>query len=345
MFFQNSAIMNKSDFPKYVTQFISKYLPFELGLSTNTIKAYRDTLVLLIKFFKIIKNLREDRIQIPTISKEIVLEFLDWIQTNRSCSDSTRNSRLAAIKTFFRYVKDQDIIFLFQFQQIQSIRAKKTMSKTMSYLTIEGLKLLFQQPDLSSRKGRRDLALLSLMYDSGARVQEIIDLTPSMLRLEKPSTVQLLGKGNKMRLVPLLNDQILILKEYLNEHNLDQAHRNKHPVFYNSKKEKLSRAGINYIISKYANKAKSKNNSLIPEKLSCHSMRHSKAMHLFQSGVNIVYIKDILGHSSVTTTERYVRADSKFKREALEKAYLKLTPSETAIWEKNDSLINWLNKF
>jgi site-specific recombinase XerD len=185
---------------------------------------------------------------------------------------------------------------------------------------------LLEQPDTTTKKGRRDLTLLSLMYDSGARVQEIIDLVPSMLRLGNPPTIKIIGKGNKARLVPLLNAQTEHLKHYLAEHRLNEHNTNAYPLFFNSRKEKLTRAGINYIVQKYCQSARIKNAGLIPKKFSCHSLRHSKAMHLLQAGVNLVYIRDILGHVSIQTTEIYAKADSKQKRIALEKAYVNVNP-------------------
>jgi site-specific recombinase XerD len=207
------------------------------------------------------------------------------------------------------------------------------------------MKLLLQQPDYTTIKGRRDLALLSLLYDTGARVQEIIDLTPSMLRLDTPPVIKIIGKGNRARIVPMLDAQTGHLKNYILENRLDTASANMYPLFFNSRKEKLTRAGIHYIVQKYFKKALEENKMLLPEKISCHSLRHSKAMHLLQAGVNLVYIRDILGHVSVQTTEIYARADSKQKRKALEKAYVNVNPNETAKWTKNESLMMWLKKF
>lgn len=147
---------------------------------------------------------------------------------------------------------------------------------------------LLQQPDATTIKGRRDLALLSLMYDTGARKQEIIDLTPSMLRLNKPSTIKIIGKGNKARLVPMLDAQIGHLENYLKENKLTESHANMHPLFFNSRKKKLTRAGVNHILWKYSTTAREKNKMIIPDKISCHSLRHLKAMHLLQAGVNLV---------------------------------------------------------
>jgi site-specific recombinase XerD len=189
------------------------------------------------------------------------------------------------------------------------------------------------------------LSLLSLIYDTGARVQEIIDLTPSRLRLGKPPVIKIIGKGNRARLVPMLDMQIRHLKNYMKEHRLDEPVANMHPLFYNSRRERLTRAGINHILQKYLKMARETDKSIIPEKVSCHSLRHSKAMHLLEAGVNLVYIRDILGHVSVQTTEIYARADSQQKRKALEKAYVNINPDQEPIWTKNENLISWLKRF
>ena len=252
---------------------------------------------------------------------------------------------MAAIHSFYRYLQYESLDHLHESQRILSIKFKRSRKKSINYLTIEGIKLFLRQPDTTTSRGRRDLALLSLVYDTGARVQEIIDLTPSRLRLGRPPVVKIIGKGNRARLVPMLDAQIMLLKKYMKEHRLDEPHANMHPLFFNSRKEKLTRAGIDHIIRKYMKRAREENMSIIPERASCHSLRHSKAMHLLQAGVNLVYIRDILGHVSVQTTEIYARADSKQKRIALEKAYVNINPEEEPMWTKSENLLTWLKKF
>lgn len=337
--------MKPTDFSKYISDFISRYLPNERGASGNTITAYSNTFVLLLNFFQKEKLIKPEKLTLDKIKKETVIEFLDWIQKERNCSSSTRNSRLAAIHSFYKYLQIESLDNFHECQKILSIRFKKTPADTMNYLSIDGIKLLLQQPDTTTPKGRRDLTLLSLMYDSGARVQEIIDLTPSMLRLNKPATIKIIGKGNKARLVPMLDAQIDHLKNYLKENRLNEPLANMYPLFFNSRKEKLTRAGINHIVHRYSKTARGENKMIIPEKISCHSLRHSKAMHLLQAGVNLVYIRDILGHVSVQTTEIYARADSKQKRKAIEKAYVNVNPDEEPIWTENENLITWLKRF
>jgi site-specific recombinase XerD len=186
--------------------------------------------------------------------------------------------------------------------------------------------------------------MLSLMYDCAARVQEIIDLTPSMIRLTRPYTIKIVGKGNKPRIVPLMEQQVIHLKRYLTENRLLENQANFCPVFFNSRNEKLTRQGVANILQTYADMARNKEPKLIP-KLSPHSLRHSKAMHLLQAGVNLVYIRDILGHESVLTTEIYARTDSKQKREAIERAYVDVVSKESPIWVANENLLAWLKGF
>jgi integrase/recombinase XerD len=336
--------MKPTDFARSLTDFLSKYLPGERGLSTNTIESYKTTFILFITFMEDKKKITVNKLAIKNITKENIIAFLEWLQSERHCGAATRNVRLAALHSFFRYLQYEIPENLNEWQQILSIKAKKSPKKSMNYLTADGIQLLLQQPDQLTKKGRRDLAMLSLMYDCAARVQEIIDLTPAMIRLTKPYTVKIIGKGNKLRIVPLMEQQVVHLKRYLAENKLLENCNNFHPLFFNSRNEKLTRQGVANILQTYASIARDKNSALIP-KLSPHSIRHSKAMHLLQAGVNLVYIRDILGHESVLTTEIYARADSKQKREAIENAYVNVVSKESPIWIENDNLLTWLKDF
>jgi len=338
-------MMKPTDFSKNLTNFLAKYLPGERGLSTNTISSYKFAFVLFISFMEQQKKINVSKIELKDITKESIVEFLDWLQSNRKCSAATRNVRLAALHSFFRFLQYQHPENMSEWQRILSIKEKKTKKEAINYLTIDGIKLLLEQPDTSTHKGRRDLAMLALMYDCAARVQEIIDIEPSSIRLNKPYTIKIIGKGNKARIVPLMEEEIVHIKRYMIENKLLEDHSRMDPLFYNSRKEKLTRAGINSILQKYATTASEKDPSLIPDKISCHSFRHSKAMHLLQAGVNLVYIRDFLGHESVQTTEIYARADSKQKREAIEKAYVGIIKKETPSWIENENLLGWLKSF
>jgi integrase/recombinase XerD len=337
--------MKPTDFSYYLTSFLSKYLPSEVGFGKNTIASYKDTFILFLTFLKDVKDIPADRLTLDMITKDMAVQYLEWTENERRCSAATRNVRLAAIHSFAHFLQYQNPDNLLEWQRILSIPVKKTEKKTINYLTLDGIKLLLKMPDQSTAVGRRDLTLLTLLYDTGARVQELIDLTPSQIRFDKPYTVKLVGKGYKARIVPLMEPTKLLLNRYMEEQRLVESSANMHPLFFNKRKQKLTRAGVNYILAKYKGKAREEDNSLVPAALTCHCLRHSKAMHLLQAGVNLVYIRDILGHCSVQVTEIYAKADSRQKREAIEKAYTDVTPKEVPVWHRDDDLLDWLKNF
>lgn len=336
--------MKPTDFSKYLTDFLIKYLPHEKGARTNTIYSYKDTFILYLRYMKEL-GIKAEQITMSMITKDNVISFLDWLETERKCTASTRNLRLAAIRSFVKYVQYRNPDKISAYNQVITIENKRTNTNLVKYLTIEGIQLLLEQPDINRKRGRRDLAILSLMYDTGARVSEIVNLSPSSIRFSKPYSVCITGKGGKSRIVPIMEKQLDILKKYMEENNLLSAKYTQHPLFPNIWGEKLTRAGISNILNIYVQKARKKNPVLIPEGISCHSLRHSRAMHLLQAGVELIYIRDFLGHSNVQTTEVYARADSKMKREAIEKAYIKVIPETEPIWQNNETLMDFLKSF
>ncbi len=337
--------MKPTDFARSLTGFLSRYLPGERGLSTHTVESYKFAFMLFILFMEQRKHVPVRKLELKDMTKDVVSDFLDWLQTDRNCSPATRNVRLAAIHSFVHFLQYRYPEQMEEWHKILSIKVKKSGKKVINYLSVDGIRLILEQPDTSTVRGRRDLAMLALMYDCGARVQEIIDMKPYSIRLQKPCTVKITGKGNKTRIVPLMEEEIVHIHGYMKENNLLEAHSGMAPLFFNNRKEKLTRAGLNSILKRYADKARDINPGLIPPRLSCHSLRHSKAMHLLQAGVNLVYIRDFLGHESVLTTEIYARVDSKQKREAIEKAYVEIVKKETPAWVENENLLEWLKSF
>jgi site-specific recombinase XerD len=210
----------------------------------------------------------------------------------------------------------------------------------LNYLTVDGIKAIFEQVDTNTREGRRNLTLLSLMYNLGARVQEMIDLTPSSIRVSKPYVIELLGKGSKKRIVPVDENMMNLVINYMKEYGLDRPGMDRHPLFFNCWSTKLTNPGVTYILKKYASMAHIAYPDMVPLTPTPHTFRHSRAMHLLQAGVNLVYIRNLLGHVSIQTTEIYARADSKLKREAIENAYsdLGITEPNVKSWEKDPKL-------
>lgn len=335
------------DFASALQSFFSDYMVRERASSSNTIRSYRDTFVLLIDYMDEVRHIPPDRIKLADFERDMLTGYLDWLEEKHHNSISTRNQRCAALRSFFKYMMYLDPTHMSTWKQICTIKMKKYEQKPVAYLTIEAMKCLLEQVETDNKGGRRNLAMLSLLYNTGARVQELIDLTPRALRLTKPYTIELLGKGSKRRLVPLDDAIVNLMVRYMEENHLTDSGKADAPLFSNSWGEPLTNPGISYIISKYAAMARQLHPELYPEKITPHVFRHSRAMHLLQAGVNLVYIRDILGHVSIQTTEIYARADSKQKREALEKAYESVGITEPAVksWENNPKLKELLKSF
>ena len=334
--------MKPTDFAKHLTEFLSVYLPSQKNVSKNTVYSYRDTFKLLINYCQETQNIPAERITVGLLSSELIIGFLQWLETERRCSISTRNQRLAAIHSFFRYMQAEEPSGLYHFQKVMSIPVKKTRKTTVEHLTPEALKLLLEQPDKHTAKGRRDLTLMSVLYDTGSRVQELIDIKVCDVILASPSVVVLNGKGNKIRRVPITKNTVSLLHSYMTENNLDKQWKNQNPLFSNNQHHKLTREGVAYILAKYVESAR-KSSTIVPPKVKPHVIRHSKAMHLLQAGVNLIYIRDFLGHVDIKTTDIYARADTETKRNAIENAYPDLIDSNLPDWNKNQELLTWLS--
>ena len=301
--------------------------------------AYRDTFRLLLLFFQNVCGIKPEKLTIAMVEPKIVVQYLDWLQTERKCSVSTRNQRLAAIHAFFRYLQSQEPGYMSLCQKILQIPLKKSAKVIMQHLTPEQTALLLKQPNLQTKNGRRDVTLLSVLYDTGARVQEICDLRVRDVRLEHPALVTLTGKGCKSRHVPLVGNTANLLKTYMQENNMFLNGKQDMPLFQNQQHTALTRKGITHILQKYAAELKDKD---MPQKMSPHMLRHSKALHLLKARVNLLVIRDILGHSSIKTTETYARVDMETKRKALESVYADITPENMPDWNQDKNLLDFL---
>ncbi len=335
---------NVTDFAEHLESYFTDYLAAEQGVSKHTVRSYRDTFVLLIDYMCDNQCLSVNKLSMKDFSRDRIIGFLDWLENSRNNSVSTRNQRYACIRSFFEYLERKDPTKLATWQSIRSIKSKKPPGTMLSHLTVDAIKCLLAQIPTKTRYGRRNLTMLSLLYESGARVQELVDLKPSSIRLEKPAFIRLHGKGDKVRIVPIMDQQVEILEIYLEENYLNTLSQSEKPLFFNRSGAKLTSSGVTYILKKYASMARFVHPELIPKQISPHILRHSKAMHLLQAGVNLVYIRDILGHVSIQSTEIYARADSKVKRESLEKASRDIIDNEIGkpSWEKDIALKNFL---
>lgn len=334
--------MIPTNFARHLTNFLTDYLCGQKNVSRNTILAYRDTFKLLLKYCENIRNIPIERICVDTLSAELIADFLLWLESERMCSISTRNHRLASIHSFFRYMQGEEPVAIHHFQQVLSIPLKKSKKTVVHHLCTDAIKLIFEQPDIKSNKGKRDLTLLSMLYDTGARVQELIDIRVCDVYMGSPPIVVLTGKGNKVRRVPLMKNTAALLQNYISYNELSKQWKSTYPLFTNNRMNKLTKEGVAYILSKYVAMARTKS-VLVPKHVSPHMLRHSKAMHLLQAGVNLIYIRDFLGHADIKTTEVYAKTDSETKRKAIENAYPDLIECKMPDWCKDKELLSWLS--
>jgi site-specific recombinase XerD len=336
----------KTDFPELLTTFFSQYLELQKGLSPNTISSYSDAFLLLFAYYKETYGTPPDRITFQNISRDSIVGFCHWLESSRNSSIKTRNLRLAAIHSFFRYVETQDPSKLALCKGIIDIPMKKDDMKPPAHLSAEEVKLLLAEPDATKRRGIRDLAVMAVLYDTGARVSELIGLKIEDIRLDKgTATVKLTGKGQKQRIVPISTATANIVRAYYKSNKVETSNFRR-TVFTNNCGEPLTRPGINYILDKYVCSARQRTPDKFKCKVTAHVMRHTKATLLLLSDVPLVYIRDFLGHSSVITTEVYAKTNPEFLRKAVETNAQNY--NEQAEWhsdEEKESLIEFLKTF
>lgn len=345
---------NSETFGFYLNKYLTAYLPGQRGLSTNSILSYRDTFSLFITFLKTEKQMTPERLPMTFLTKDFLVEFAKWLEEKRGCSLSSRNQRFVVLRTFCRWLSTENPQYLKLSEDVYEFKLKKTPKPVMSYLSTDAMGSLLSQPDSSTNEGLRDLTMLAFTYDTGARISEITDLKFKDIRFEAPPIVKITGKGNKARIVPILPQTVKYLNEYIKRWKIDLPNAQDQFVFTNRTGGKFSRSGVKYILDKYVDEGRKANPILFPVKISPHTLRHSKAMHMLQAGNNIVYIRDILGHSDLNTTERYARADTAMKREALSKAEIPMpepsaslpeSPLDFAANSVESDMANWLKNF
>jgi integrase/recombinase XerD len=335
--------MTPTDFARHLTGFLTTYLAAQRNASPNTIRSYRDTFVLLLRYLRDVHNRPVEKITMATFEAPMLVSFLEYLQTDRHCSPRTCNQRLAALHAFARYVQGESPEHLLAMQRILAIPARRFSRKPVGYLEAADLGAVLAQPDGTSTTGRRDAVLLSVLYDTGARCQELLDLRVKDVRLDAPAQVRLTGKGRKTRVVPLMASTVTLLRGHMETRGLMAPEAAELPVFAGRHGRPMSRSGLRYLLAKHVRAAANERTG-IPSKIGPHTLRHSKAMHMLQAGVPLVIIRDLLGHVDVKTTEVYARADLEMKRRALEAtANAVSAPSvPTPSWREDRELMAWL---
>ncbi len=324
----------------FMNAFFNQYLAIQKGLSSNTIFAYRDALKLLFLFAADRYKKAVDKLNIEDLDDGLILAFLEHLETERKCSAKTRNARLAAICTFFNFIGREEPSLLELARKVRSIPQKRTEHKQVDYLDEVEMKALLDSVEPDSRTGSRDKALLLLLYNTGARVSEIVDLKISDLRLDSSGQVKLLGKEKKQRACPLWPETVELIKNYIENRN-GKDQKNEH-LFLNANGSPITRFGIRYIVKKYAKSATNRTPSIKCKKVGPHTFRHSTAMHLIRSGNDINVVCDWLGHASINTTHMYVEIDMEMKRRMLQSIEAPQVNTKPTKWQ-NPGILKWLD--
>lgn len=321
--------------------FFADHLPRLRGLSSHTVRSYRDSLTLLLRFVAAQHNRSVATLDFDDITTSEVIAFLSHLEKARGNTISTRNVRLAAIHAFFRYAAEANPVRLEHCQRVMAIPFKRSGTRVIEYLEYEEIAAVLAAINRSTRYGRRDYALVAALFNTGARVQEILDLRACDLQLVRPFQVRLFGKGRKERICPLWPETAEVLRQYCADQEIDL--RFSAPVFVNRHRVKLTRFGVGYILRKYFEKAQATTATLMKKRLHPHSVRHSTAVHLLKAGVDLSTISQWLGHASINTTNRYATVDLEMKRDAIARATpLAQAESSASSWRHEASILEWL---
>jgi integrase/recombinase XerD len=322
-----------------VRDYFTEHLPRVCGMSPHTIHSYRDTLALLLRFLSARSKRPVAELSLKDFDPPGILAFLSYLERERKNGAATRNVRLTAIHALFRFVASRNPEHLDLAQRVRCIPFKRAAQRAIDYLEREEIESILKTIDRTTAKGSRDYALLATMFNTGARVQEIADLRACDLQLTKPFQVRLFGKGRKERYCPLWSQTAAVLRAFSKERNLDL--RSEVRLFLNHRDEPLTRFGIRHILGRRLDRASQFVPHLRKKRLHPHSMRHSTAIALLKSGVDLSTISHYLGHASLTTTNRYAKVDLEMKRKAIARvkpvAHQPHTP-----WSKNPTILDWL---
>ena len=310
--------MNHHSLAPLLKRFFSHYLPVQRGLSVNTARTYRDAVKLLLCYAADTLGKSVDALTVEDLEGSLVLGFLDHIEAQRGCTKGTRNVRLAAIRRLFAFIAREEPVLLVQCQQIRTIPLKRAAHKTVPYLEEKEMRAVLDAVDINTRTGVRDRALLIMLYNTGARVSELVTLELLDLRLDDAAQVKLHGKGDKERSCPLWPETVAALEAYLKQrHPREQGAQR---IFLNANGDPITRFGIRHVTRKYGAQAQAKTPSIKTKPVNPHCIRHTTAMHLLRSGNDIHMVSYWLGHADLNTTHVYAEIDMDMKRGMIAKA-------------------------
>jgi site-specific recombinase XerD len=336
--------MTKTDMATPIRGFFEQHLLSQRGLSGHTVLAYRDAMKLFLQFVGRRHRKPCTALTLEDLTADTVRAFMEHLERVRKNSVTTRNARLAAIHAFCNYLASIDPRYMAQAQTILAVPFKRHSHHVAKYLERDEVLKIFAGIDGRTMQGQRDDAMLRLLYNTGMRVSELVDLDVNHLRFSRPHTVRIHGKGRKERTCPLWKETVSALKAYLEKRGarLDDATT----LFVNREGNRLTRFGVRHIIAERVAEAAETYSPLLTRRVTPHTWRHTTAMHLLQSNVDLNMIRSWLGHASIETTNGYVEIDLEMKRKTLQSAE-KLIPTKAKgrhAWQNDDKLLSWLSK-
>jgi len=331
--------MKPAAFPNLLHGFFHEWLGQQRNLSRHTVLSYRDTWRLFLRFVSEHKHRPIVAVSLSDLDATVVLAFLQYLEEQRQVSIGTRNCRLSALHAFFAYVAQKEPTAIAQCAAIAHIPTKKASHPAIAYLEADEVEAILRQPDQSKLEGQRDYALLAFLYNTGARIQEALDVTPSAIRFDPPAQAELFGKGRKTRICPLWPETVHLIKALLKRNPRDKHEQ----IFVNRYGRPLGQVGVRFKLNQYVRRAAQTMPSLAKKGISPHSFRHAAGVMLVSAGTDVTVIRSFLGHEKLDTTNIYARANLETKRKALEKAATKTRPGKPPRWKRDPQLLTWLD--
>jgi len=312
-----------TDFFGTMRRYLLEYLPKQKCFSKNTIRSYKQALNLFVAYLRTVQKMSVFKINFEAMNRELILGFLDWLETERNCGANTRNHRLMVLRSFFDYAGILDCTHIVLSVTTKKIPIKKVPQKVVPHLSEKGLEILLEQPMLPKKTELRNQFFMILMYDTAARVDELLAMKVRSLRLDVAKPIAYLhGKGNKERIVPLLDRTVQHCRNYLQKFHPNEPPDSEKHLFYTvirGIQGEMSPDTPAEFFKKYA-KTGHRESSEVPEHIHPHMLRHTRAMHLYHQGMPIMLLSEYLGHASVESTKIYAYADTEMKRAAIDKA-------------------------
>lgn len=327
--------MKASTLPSLIQRFFTDRLCVQMEASRHTIAGYRDTFRLLLKFASARCGKRPVELAIEDLDAELVAEFLSHGETVRGNCARSRNTRLAAIRSFFRYVAISDPIWLLHCQRILAMPNKRYVRRAVSFLDADEIAALLAAPDRATWVGRRDHALLLLAIQTGLRASELVSLRCGDVVFGTGAHIRCMGKGRKERCTPLRHETAKLLAGWIGNRR-DESE----PLFPSIRGERLSRDALEHLVRKHCLTASRACPSLAKKKVTPHTLRHSTAMEMLHHGVDLAVIALWLGHESITTTQIYIQADMRIKEQALARVATSATATDR--FAPDDQLLAFL---